>query len=77
MFLVFFGSYLQAEGLEKTFKFKQKNIADVVDVTSARKVILSYVINWDREMIVGWGGVEKSDCTGKGTEIVLLHIINK
>lgn len=29
--------YLEAEGLEKTFKFKQKNIADVVDVTSARK----------------------------------------
>ena len=31
-------SYLEAEGLEKTFKFKQKDIADVVDVASARKV---------------------------------------
>ncbi|XP_073242728.1 WD repeat-containing protein 46-like [Porites lutea] len=29
--------YLEAEGLEKTFKFKQKDIADVVDVASARK----------------------------------------
>ncbi|KAJ7370137.1 WD repeat-containing protein 46 [Desmophyllum pertusum] len=29
--------YLEAEGLEKTFKFKQRNIADVVDVASAKK----------------------------------------
>ncbi|XP_078342132.1 uncharacterized protein LOC144627967 isoform X2 [Oculina patagonica] len=29
--------YLEAEGLEKTFKFKQRNIADVVDITSAKK----------------------------------------
>ena len=35
---VIFGRHLEAEGLEKTFKFKQRNIADVVDVTSARKV---------------------------------------
>lgn len=47
---VIFGRYLEAEGLEKTFKFKQKNIADVVDVTSARKVIVLYDITWD------WGG---------------------
>ena len=36
---VSFGRYLEAEGLEKTFKFKQRNIADVVDVASAKKVI--------------------------------------
>ena len=56
-----FGRYLEAEGLEKTFKFKQKNIADVVDVTSARKVILlfCYVITRDKEMAVGWEGWKK------------------
>lgn len=35
---IIYCSYLEAEGLEKTFKFKQKDIADVVDVASARKV---------------------------------------
>ena len=35
---VIFGRYLEAEGLERTFKFKQRDITDAVDVTSARKV---------------------------------------
>lgn len=76
---VLFGRHLEAEGLEKTFKFKQRDIAEVVDVTSARKVILLYVITWDRE-VVGNGGrgkipKEKSNCTERGSEFVWLHII--
>ena len=34
------GRYLEAEDLEKTFKFKQRDIANVVDVASAKKVIV-------------------------------------
>jgi U3 small nucleolar RNA-associated protein 7 len=30
--------FLEAEGMEKTFKFKQQDIARHVDVTSAKKV---------------------------------------
>ena len=30
--------YVEAEGMEKTFKFKQSDIAGAVDVASAQKV---------------------------------------
>lgn len=42
---IIYCSYLEAEGLEKTFKFKQKDIADVVDVASARKVSFLIIIS--------------------------------
>jgi hypothetical protein len=32
-------SYLEADGMEKTFKFTQKQIQSQLDVTSAKKVI--------------------------------------
>ena len=43
-----FSRFLEAEGLEKTYHFKQPDIVKAVDISSANKVRLSTILGKNR-----------------------------